>query len=101
MDDKTLGELKAQHGEVHVLGGSGELVVVKPPTRAAWKRFKTWLSDDRRKADAFEALLVDCIVFPSRDEVDKMLDRKPALAEAFGNKLFELAGGGEVEARKA
>lgn len=102
LDKATIEKLKSEHGEIHRLTvGTGEAVVVKLPSRAVWKRFRKNTRDAERSADAGEQLLRDCVVHPSPDDFSAMLEKRPGLAEAFGGKLVELAGGVEdAEAEK-
>jgi hypothetical protein len=98
ISQEQIDKLKAAHAgaELHqVTAGSGEReasVVVKVPTRERWNRFKAQVADQNRKALAFEALVVDCVVHPSKAELGAMLEARPGLSEAFGGKITELAG---------
>lgn len=82
--------------ELHqVRVGDGEretLIVVKVPDRTRWMRFKEQAADKNRRALAFEALVHDCTVFPSKPELMALLDARPALVESFGGQICEIAG---------
>lgn len=102
MDPKTLEAIREKHPSCVVLSakaGSDLIeVAVVPPSRHAWRRFKACITDERKKPDAFELLVRDCTVHPDPAGLEAMLDRRPALAETFGDALCELAGAGlEVE----
>jgi hypothetical protein len=98
IDEATVEKLKAEHGELHLLRASGAEVVVKPPSRAQWKRFRAYVADERRRPDAVESLLRDCVVYPDAAALDGILEKRPGLAETFGNQVVELAGAsGEAE----
>ncbi len=100
MDQKVIEELKAQHGEIHQLSYAGVDVIVRAPSRAAWKRYRALMSDAARRADSFEVLLRDCLLHPSLQELDGILDRRPGLAETFGAELVEIAGLGKEAEKK-
>ena len=88
-------ELKAKHGEVTELKACGYAVLVKSPSRAVWRKFKTFAVDPVKRLDCSEALFKDCVVYPEMAEVEAMLAKKPALAEVFGGAICELAGATE------
>lgn len=107
MDEKKIEELKAQHGQVAIVSykatefdPAGE-VVVRRPARAEWKRFRTMRLDDAEQPDALEMLARACIVYPDAADVQRLFDTRPALADAIGARVSDLAGGGASEAKKA
>lgn len=95
---EQIEKLKAAHPNADLQlisagGGDREVsVVVKVPNRERWMRFKAHAQDQHRKSVAMEALVIDCVVYPSPAEVAQMLEARPALTETFGNKIAELAG---------
>jgi hypothetical protein len=103
IDPKVLEDLKAKHGEVVVLSDeeTGTEIVVRKPPRAAYKRFRSMAFDPKKQADAAESLMVDCVVHPSNDAWNALLDVYPALAETFAPEVLKLAGASQsVEAKK-
>jgi hypothetical protein len=97
-DAKKLEEVREKYPKVVALTAGGESVMVVPPGRSQWRRFKKAITDEAKRADAFEILLRDCVVFPDPQGLEAILDRMPALAETFGDAVAELAGAGlEVE----
>jgi hypothetical protein len=97
-DNAKLIEIREKHPKAVALSAGGESVVVVPPGRTQWRRFKKAITDDAKRADAFEILLRDCVVYPDAQGLEAILDRMPALAETFGDAVAELAGAGlEVE----
>lgn len=95
LDPKLIDKLRAEHGEVYLLQAAGVEVAVKPPSRAAMKRFFNTASREDRRYEALEALLLDCVVHPSPTELAAILERKPGLVAPFGEKLVSLAGATE------
>ena len=79
MDEKTISEIKAQHGDklVCLVTPDGTELVFKPPTRAAFDR---WF--DRREVAPSESareLAFSCLAYPTQAELVQCLDRRPAL----------------------
>lgn len=90
---ETLASLKSKYGKrLHevVVPDEPETFAVIVPSRDAWRKFVTLLADDDTKADAFEAIAIECVVYPAPFE--PLLDDRPALAMTLGNKVSELAG---------
>src|SRR5438105_12091413 len=103
VDEKVVEELRIKHGEVVLLRDpeTGSEVVARKPPRAAYKRFRSMAFDPKKQADAAEALMVDCVVHPSRDEWNALLEEYPALAETFAPEVLKLAGASQsVDAKK-
>lgn len=96
--DDLVAKIKAENPnvELHLLATpQGETVVCKAPSRAEYKRFRAMIIDPGQRPNALETLLVACVVWPTRNEVHALLDRRPGLAEVFGDKLAGIAGVGE------
>ena len=92
IDPKIIEEAKAKGDEITQFSQDGIEVLVKPPTRPQWKRFRALIADEKRRPDALEQLLRDCLVYPGLTDLDAILEKKPGLAESFGGSLVELAG---------
>lgn len=67
-------------------------VVMRKPTHAEYKRFRAQLHNEQQKPDAAENLARVCVVHPSREQFDALLEDYPAIGDACGNALGELAG---------
>lgn len=79
MDEKTVAELKAAHGDnlICLIAPDGTELVFKKPSRAAFDR---WF--DRREVAPSESareLAFSSLVHPTQAELVKALDRRPAL----------------------
>lgn len=105
IDEQTLESLKAKHGSVLHLKffdpndereekdrTPAAEIVVKRPSRAAYKRWRSMIVDDAKKADAVETLMKDAVVHPTLPEWEAMLDEYPALPETFGGEVLKLLG---------
>lgn len=103
LDDSTLNELKAKHGELFELRAekTGETVVVKRAPAPLWKRFRAQMTDPGKRPFAPEQLLRDSIVHPAPEAVDAMLARMPGLVETFTGELMEINGAGLSVEKKA
>ena len=101
ISDEKVAELKAKHSDLTLLKAGSFEIVVRPPTREEWKRFRKEASDDAKKSDSVEGILRACTVYPDASEVVSMLAKKPALAEKFGKEVLELAAGVEEVEKKA
>ncbi|UZX16560.1 hypothetical protein KQ693_05890 [Thermus sp. PS18] len=100
-DEQTLERLRAEHGEVYWVEAAGVGLVVRPPRRAEYRRFRAMTLDPERRGDATERLVRDCVVWPSPEELDRILETRPALADAVASRLLELAGAvEEVQLKK-
>lgn len=101
LSPEVLERLAAMGMELHHLSSDEYDVVVKRPDRPSYKRFKSMMSDPQKRVDALEQLMRDCLVHPTRQEFDAMLDKRPALGDLFGARVLELAGlTAEAEAKK-
>ena len=100
--EEILDRLRAEHGDdLHLFEAAGVAVVVRPPLKAEYRRFRAKSSEERTRPDALEELARGCVLHPGRAEFEKILERKPGLADVFGAKLLELAGiVGEADAKK-
>ena len=92
IEASTIAALKKRHGTVHVLVGAGESVAVRAPTPAEWDTFRRLGVDPKKRHRAMPTLFRACCVHPRGRELDALLERKPAAAETFADRLLELAG---------
>jgi hypothetical protein len=92
LDEKTIEDLKAKHGEIHLLELESAEVIVKVPDRDAWRRYRDMQRDEKRAAGAPERLLRDCCVFPDAAGLETLLAGRPGLVESFALKCQEIAG---------
>lgn len=94
MDQGVVDKAKADFGDdgVRVIRTGKHEFLVHRPARADWKRYRKESKDPARNGDALEVLVRSCVVFPSREEFDRLLDRYPALCEEIAEPVLELAG---------
>jgi hypothetical protein len=97
--EPLIARLKERHGAVVILTGAGEQVIVRRPTPDDWRTFRRDASGRRRHLAA-ERFFRACCLHPAGRELDELLERRPAAAESFLDKLLELAGADpDVQAR--
>lgn len=99
---KAYEEAVANHGDDRVAIVESKLgpVLLRSPSRPEYKRFRSQLKPKGDNGDILEQLARQVVLYPSRQEFDAMLDRRPALADTVGNRALELAGAGEGETSK-
>lgn len=90
--NQLIEELEEKHGEVTTVETVLGLAVFRSPTRGEYRRFRSSIHDARKRADAGEILVRDCVVHPSLEEFDRWLDKKPGIAEVCSDPVLELAG---------
>lgn len=97
--DDIKSKLEAEYGAGKILHVKrlDEEAIFRRPNRHEWRRFLGELGDDDTKAMATERLVVLCCVYPAPEELDKILNDKPALAQSWGNELTSFAGLGRAE----
>jgi hypothetical protein len=99
-DPKLVEELKAKYpDDVHQLGmpsGIEAVVLVRTPPSEAWDRLQDRVMDPKAtqatKRAAARNILMDALLYPSRDELGALLDRKPGLVQTLSNQLTTIAG---------
>ena len=93
IDPKIVEELKEKHGaNLHIVTAQGVEVVVKVPSKAAYRRFRQSSRDEKRRDDATETLLRDCVVYPDAQTLNSEIEKRPAIVDTFAAEVLELAG---------
>jgi hypothetical protein len=83
---------------VHAAYPDGEIVdsvIVHAPSAVAWKAFKHGSRQDAKPSEkevAVDRLWRACLVSPAEDEVNKLVDRFPILADDLAAAACRLAG---------
>ena len=103
LTEDQVKELETKYGRVaHVVGAGGKWeVVFRKPARAEYKRFRSMSHNPSTVADAQETLCRACVVHPSKEAFDALLEDWPGICEAAGKALSELAGIAVDESVKA
>lgn len=102
ISDEKFAELEAQYGEIVCVGTTKGDVVMRSPKRTEYDRYLSFLFDEKKRPKAQEVLVRACRVFPTTEELDKMIEAAPGIVVTCSNPLLELAGQiGEPEVRKS
>lgn len=67
-------------------------IIVRAPTSTEWKRFRSMQQDDEQSPLALRALVLDCLIVPSREDFMLALEKRPGLAETFGRHVIKIGG---------
>lgn len=100
IDPAKLAELKAKYpDDVHQLAmpkGIEATVLVRTPPAEAWERMQDKVMDPKAtgpsKRAAAHNVLIDSLLYPSRDELVSLLEKKPGLLQSLSNQLTAIAG---------
>ena len=91
MEENTIAELKAAHGDdLTLLAADDFEVVVKRPSRTQFARFRASILEPASRAQAGANLLRDVVVYPPWPEFMKIVERFPALEDEFMGQVVEL-----------
>lgn len=92
-----LEKLKAEHGEVAEVSTPCGTLVFRKPKRAEYKRHLAKVFDEKQRPDAVEWLARVCVVHPTREAFDAMLEDKPGIPILCADALAKLAGAAQGE----
>ena len=90
---ETLSKLEAELGlegkAIKKVETSVGMIVVKKPNHLLYKRF---LDSDKLDTTVANKLVRSCIVYPSKEEFDKIMEEEPHAIMRCANAVCELAG---------
>lgn len=87
---KRIGHLKSK--ECDDKGIPAWEIVLRKPSRQEYKQFRAQSHNPAQVAEAQEILARKCVVHPSRELFDSMLEDYPAIPEAAGEMFKKLTG---------
>jgi hypothetical protein len=100
-----LTELEAKHKRIGVVthpDGKSWVVVLRKPTRAEYKMFRSNSNSPQKASDAQEIHCRSTVVYPpSKEAFDALLEEWPGIPEACGKTIIELAGMSGLEQGKS
>jgi hypothetical protein len=81
---------------------TGDQIAVRAPSKSQWRRFRSAaMSEVQEKKEMAEELLVlDCLVFPERDDLLALIEKRPGCVITFAAGVVELAGFGGTAEKK-
>lgn len=85
-------QLRAKHGEFTVVKTKQGVVALRCPSRAEYQRYNALIFDEKKRPQAFEALVTTCIVKPDSKTYLSWLEKSPGITETCLNAVLELAG---------
>jgi hypothetical protein len=88
-----LDELKAKHGANLYTYASDDLdFAFRRPASAEYRKHQMQIATDRANTfDATEALIKACVVYPDREELDRILEDWPGLVNDLGGEILLVA----------
>lgn len=97
IDDKLLtdaesAKLQAEHGEFTAIRTKKGVAAFRSPTRGEYARYNALLFDEKTRAKAFEALVCQTVVLPSRQVFESWLDKSPGITQTCLDAVLKLAG---------
>jgi hypothetical protein len=94
--ETLLTELEAKHKRIGIVthpDTKSWIVVLRKPTRAEYKMFRSNSNNAQKASDAQEILCRSIVVYPpSKEQFDALLEDWPGIPEACGKTIIELAG---------
>jgi hypothetical protein len=92
-DEQAILDAETEHGadrkKIYVCRTAAGLVIVKRPHPLL---FRKYMDGDEKGSQENEQLIRSCLVYPSVEKFDRMLDDQPALLIELANKVVWLAG---------
>lgn len=86
--------------ELRMLSTEEAAIIARCPSRGDYKRFRDMFLDPAKRSGALETLVYACTLHPPSEAVGAMLEKRPGLAETFGEKLASWAGLGQEAVEK-
>ena len=84
--------LREKHGEIAAVNTKRGVAAFRSPTRAEYARYNSLIFDEKKRPNAFEALVSTCVVKPDAKTFQTWLDSSPGITETCLNIVLELAG---------
>ena len=95
LTEQQIAELKQKHGSslIAVTAPSGEQIVLRKPSKAAWADFVDTVNRDKGSRYACnERLVLSCVVYPETTAAAAVFTEWPAFAQAVSGEVATLAG---------
>lgn len=92
LTEDQIAALKEKHGEITVVATVEGDCAFRLPKRAEYSRYQEFLFREATRHKAPEMLVRDCVVAPSKEEFDALLERRPGVATTCIGPVLTLAG---------
>ena len=104
LTDQDLAKLRTENPgvELHhlVVDEWDTEIVTKVPTRPVWLKFMEGQAEATTRYSSLGDLVMDCVVYPSREELGEIFKARPALMEEFALEVRKSAGAVKSVRRK-
>lgn len=92
LTDAEASKLKSEHGEFTALRTKKGVAAFRSPSRGEYARYNALLFDEKTRAKAFEALVCQCVVYPTRQVFESWLEKSPGITQTCLDAVLKLAG---------
>ncbi len=92
LTDVESAKLKSEHGEFTAVRTKKGVAAFRSPSRGEYARYNALLFDEKTRAKAFEALVCQCVVLPSRATFEAWLEKSPGITQTCLDAVLKLAG---------
>lgn len=92
LSEAEASKLKTEHGEITAVQTKKGVAAFRSPTRGEYARYNQYLFDEKTRSKAFESLVLQCVVSPSRQTFEAWLDKSPGITQTCLDAVLKLAG---------
>lgn len=92
LTDAEVTKLRGEHGEITAVKTKRGVAAFRSPSRAEYARYNALLFDEKTRAKAFEALVCQCVVLPTRATFEGWLEKAPGITQTCLDAVLKLAG---------
>jgi hypothetical protein len=85
-------KLTTQYGEVTAVSTKRGVAVFRSPNDPEYGRYNALLFDEKTRANAFKALVKQCVVKPSRETFEEWVSKSPGIVQTCLDAVLKLAG---------
>lgn len=99
--NSVVSKIREQYqGELRLFSAEDVEIIARMPDKVTFARFRDMLLEPKTRGRAFGFLVESCLMYPSREEYNKLVDSRPGIPVSFADKISELAGAGLVVEEK-
>ena len=92
LTDAEATKLRAEHGEFTAVRTKVGVAAFRCYTRQEYARYNSLIFDEKKRPQAFEALVAACVIKPDKATFQAWLDKAPGITETCLNAVLELGG---------
>lgn len=94
LSPEQIEKLKSENpdAELRKVQTKAGIVVVRTPRQGDWKRMQDEAAKPEKRAEAMRALVRSSVVFPSKEEFLRMLEKRPGIFETLLPIVQEMGG---------